>query len=149
MTPYSFCPFKTFIASTACLIGFPPRMRTPSISNANAYWSVKFVCGGVVGGVICPSAIFSLSRRCFAISIAAAVSWASLGFIICSGGTTTDGPRANSSKVVLIDESRRTPGFVGGERRVWSAMINDFRVVLATDRSLVGDVLEIKEELDI
>ncbi len=56
----------------------------------------------------------SLSR-CFAISMAAAVSWASLGFAMCSGGTTIEGPSARSSKVVLMDERRRMPGFAGGE----------------------------------
>lgn len=34
-----------------------------------------------------------------------------------------DGPSAKSSKVVLMDESRRMPGFTGGERRGWSDIL--------------------------
>ena len=73
------------------------------------------VVGGVVGVLIGSSAAILLRRR-FAISIAAAVSCASLGCSRCSGGTTTDGPNDRSSKVVLIEESRRTPRrFSGGD----------------------------------
>lgn len=40
LIPNSFSPFNTFIASMASGITLPPRIKTPSISNAKAYLSV-------------------------------------------------------------------------------------------------------------
>ena len=73
LTPYSFWPFNTFIASIASGIGLPPRMRTPSISNAYAKLSVVVVSGGVLGLAV-PSLESRSFRRCLASSKAAAVS---------------------------------------------------------------------------
>lgn len=70
-------------------------------------------------GLLMGSSAAILLRRRLAISMAAAVSWASLGLSICSGGTTTDGPSERSSNVALTDESRRTPRrFSGGDSMV-------------------------------
>ena len=63
---------------------------------------------GGVDGALSPELLSSI--WCFAISMAAAVSWASLGAIMCLGGTTTDGPVARSSRVAVIEERRRMPG---------------------------------------
>lgn len=89
-TPYEFCPFKTCIAVMASGIGLPPRMRTPSMSNAKAYLSVVEVSGGVV---CVDSGDENSSSWCLANSMAAAVSCASLGTSRCFGGTTTVGRR--------------------------------------------------------
>ncbi len=84
--PNSFRPFKTSIGFTASGIGFPPLIRTPSISKAYAYASVTVVSGGVSGELRPLSLEPSSAMRCLAISMAAAISWALLGFSMCSGG---------------------------------------------------------------
>lgn len=50
LTPYGFSPLMYFIASTAAGIGFPPLMRTPSMSKASAKSSLV-TAGGLDIGV--------------------------------------------------------------------------------------------------
>jgi hypothetical protein len=50
LTPYGFSPLMYFIASTAAGIGFPPLMRTPSMSKASAKSSLV-TAGGLDMGV--------------------------------------------------------------------------------------------------
>lgn len=51
LTPYSFSPFRSFIASIASGIGLPPLISTPSISKAKAKVSALGISGGVLIGV--------------------------------------------------------------------------------------------------
>ena len=90
--PHGFWPLRTFIASIASGMGRPPRIKTPSMSKANANLSVTRVSGGVAGGDIrgasCP-----IPR--LASSMAAAVSCASL--VGCGGTTTVERDRCLSA----------------------------------------------------
>lgn len=101
------------MASMASGIGRPPRIRTPSISKANAYLSVTSVAAGVAGSDMGSE---KSSSWCLANSMAAATSWASLGAIRCCGGTTTVGERRLSSAVVASWELslRKVRGLEGG-----------------------------------
>lgn len=112
LMPYLFFPFRACMASTASGMGRPPRIKTPSMSNAKANLSVTVVSGGVSDSEGAPS---ESSRSNLANSIAAATSWASLGSIRCCGGTMTVGPPLKSAVVASLELSlRKVRGLLGG-----------------------------------
>lgn len=84
--PHSFSPFNIFIASMASGSGLPPRIRTPSISNAKAKLSAVGISAGVIGepgvsGVLADGEIkgssskFMVDNSCLALAIEAAKPW--------------------------------------------------------------------------
>lgn len=128
LMPYSFSPLSILIASIASGIGRPPRMRTPSISKANANVSADSVSPGVTGdlgelGVLAVGVMAGSSRVVSRFLVkssslawemeAAKPPWWDLERleVMSLGGTTTTGPGwARSLGVAALDERRRRPG---------------------------------------
>lgn len=131
LTPYSFSPFNSFMASMASGIGRPPLMSTPSISKAKAKVSALGISGGVQMGV--PgvsgddsegeeeeSSRFMEASSFRAVSIAVAKlskppwcvfdrRWKSL-----SGTTTKWSSASMSLSVAVMEERRRRAGLPTG-----------------------------------
>ena len=146
MTPYSFSPFNTLIASIASGIGLPPLMSTPSISKAKAKESAVGTSAGVIGdpGVAgeleagesptASSSRFIAFSSFLAVSIEAAKPpWCdfALWSIILSGTTTTGPPLVRSSFVAVIEERRRSPGrCAGGDSNFDDSLVGAMVVII-------------------